>query len=419
MSEEAAVLEKPSLSVDDRSEMDGMPDIGSLIEKDLNNPLGIDPPQNAPTPTEPPAPSDKPKTPEIAKEGAEKPIQKDASPVKKNKWDIDPLKKAVEPPKEGEILKDEKAPQTTEDDKSPQKLAWDTLKTKADRLDKEILPAYEALQKEHEDLKKKIVSDEERGELETMRQRYAEDLLENDAGFQNEVTRPIQGALATMQEVAEGAGLNETQTQALANAVRERSDVKRSLAIRKIIAGGTQQENGEAVPLGDEQIATLASLAIDSANDLHKRHWPKEVEYRSKARDISNAIKGRETQVGQAEKQKQEQEYQQAHKEIYGTLSSNLAPLFEDKEVADAVQNSKKPETAMEMAYATQAGEILPAAAKYILKITKERDEAIASLKARGNANPTSADTVAPQAKAEDDQGVDLRSAMMADFRGR
>lgn len=380
-----------------------------------------------------------PLTPEVAKDtpGAVSEPKKGApetKPGKKAKWDsMEPVKKAEEIKVEA---KKEEKPEAkplsqTEgqlQEGSPQKIRWDELRATEDRM-KTLLPEHEALKAKFEkleaDYKAKSVDDDERAQLNSYKQLYAEEELESgNADYQREVVAPAKIQNERILSAAASAGLDEVQTQALRSAINLIDPLQRLKAIRNVISQGRIDKDGESVPLPDEDVRDAVALAKDAASELHDNIFQKDKEYRLDARNKANDARGSKARETAEAKKREEVEYQAANEDMKGRLSAQLPLLFEDKDtriegqtLAEAIAEARPATDPMGRAYEAHAGVSLPYMATLLNRTLKERDEARASLKARVRSAPGAGDGLAPPAEKTGSE-ISLNEAIRNDFRG-
>ena len=338
--------------------------------------------------------------------------QKDDKATSKRWEKLGELKtpEVIEEEPEAEEGSEAETSQSTEDDEqAPEgknaQSRWMQLKA----AEKELL----SIKPSFEELKKKIegyetngnIPEEVKKKLDRYEQRYAEELLDSDEGFQSGVMQPISKAWSDIGDVAREAGLDSTSAQALANSVRELSGVSRSLAIRRIIAKGTMTEDGESVPLPDETIATLSQLAISAANDLHNIHWPKEAQKRHEARELALSIRGKEVQETESEKSSREGKYSDEAKRISAIIKDKMPMVFEQHpDALEAIMSARPSTDVADQVFDAQAGHMVNFMAKTINDLMTKLSKAEASLKAREKAKPGSNDGRPAATKREDVQ---------------
>lgn len=315
-------------------------------------------------------------------EKAEKPEAKKEAKAEQPKSRLDKLGelKAPEEPKEEPEVEAQSTDESPPQGKEAQS-RWMQLKAAEKELNS-IKPEFEKVRKQLEEITSKgHVPEEVQQKLERLEQRYAEEMLESDENFQREVLAPIHKSFTTIGDIAREANLDQTTAQALLNAVRDTSEVSRSRAIRKIIAAGNQgEEGGEQIPLSDEDVTTLSTLAINAANELHGKHWPKEVEYRQKAREIADAIKGKDAEVSEIDKRKQEETYGNEAKRIGAVLKTKMPLVFEKfPEAEEAILSARPSKEAADAVFDAQAGHLVHFMSQVLNEVLKEN----AAFKAR------------------------------------
>lgn len=329
------------------------------------------------------------------------------------RWDkIEPLKKPEA--KEEEALTDDTQSTDDDADKSGQ-TRWKELKSveKAVKNAKSVddllkIPGVsDAIKEAIEALKSPKAAELPEGikqEFESLRQMYAEESLDNDPNFQREVLQPINRSWKNLGDVAKEAGLDETKAQALVNAVRNTSEVSRSRAIRRIIATGVQEDaEGESSPLSDDDISTLATLAISTANNLHNSHWPKEAQARHEAQQIALARREKSSHDTAVQKQEREQQYDTEAKRIGSILKERIPLVFEEHPEAMEVINTARPsQDIADQVYDAQAGHIVTYMGKTINSLMEKLAKAESLNKAREAAKPRSGDGRLQAPKRED-----------------
>lgn len=275
-----------------------------------------------------------------------------------------------------------------------------------------------SLKKELEDIKVKgIIPEETKAKLERLEQRFAEEELDSDPAFQRDILYPIQKSWKTLGDVAKEAGLSTTAAQALQGVISDMSEVSRSRAIRKIIATGKQIEKSEdgtsdEVPLSEEDVSTLSTLAIAAANDLHNNHWPREAEHRRNAKEIADARRGRDVEETAQERVAREEQWGKESTRIDAVLTDKLKPIFDEfPEAIEAIKDAKPSKELADQVYDAKASHALFYASKTINSLYQKLAKVEASLKAREAAKPRSGDGSAPAPKKEDSNKISFEEA--------
>jgi len=346
------------------------------------------------------------KAPEIAQE-APKPE------TSKNPWDnLDALKTNPEGKEKPSKESPEKAvdPQKEEIEGSPQKIRWNELRKKEERLEKEVLPEMEKLQSRIKELETKPqIPEETQQRLDFLEKKYAVDNLVNNTDYQREVLQPWQEADQEIDASAKHAGLEPAQVAALHQAIQDKDAFSRNKSIRSIMQQGKVDD--------DADLHALITNVSSVANTLHKQVWPKDAQYRAQASEIANAAKGHDVQISEQQKAAKEAEYTKAHAEISNILNPRLETLFKDnKEAQEAIKSARPATDPMGSAYQAQAGEILPFLTKDYNRVLAENAELKRLQGVKNSVKPKDGD--GREHRTEPEQKLDLTDALSAHFRG-
>ncbi len=295
---------------------------------------------------------------------------------------------------------------------SPQAKRWSELR-KIEEQYKEIAPAYEKLQKEFDDFKAKGgMTEEQKTRFDQLEQMYAVELLDTKPEFQSEVLAPMQEQLNSLKSIADHAGLDANQRQALRNAAETPDSFSRIRAIKQVLNGSTTIED-------PEDMNTLVQFALE-ASGKYQEAKKKENGYVSKAAELAQSVRGKEAQQSVQQKQAEQAKYDAAHKEMIGTLSAPIKPLLDDAEfgpqIKEALESIRPGEEPMDKAYQAQAGEILPFTIKFINKLQQQVNTLKKSLAAREGAKPRTTDGTTPIVE-QGAQQADLKSLLAGAMR--
>jgi len=310
--------------------------------------------------------------------------------------------------------KDDSQSTESDDEKMPEGKTGQSRWMQLKAAEKELLsikPSFDSIKKELDGYKTNgFIPEETKKRLENLEKRYANEILDEDQGFQNEVIRPINKSWKTLGDVAKESGLDEVKSQALENLITsEQSEVTRSRAIRRLIATGIQQEKNketgevEEIPLSDEDITTMSALAINAANDLWDKHWPKEAQYRNNAKAIADSIRGKDIKETESQKTEKESKYGEEAKRLSLIIKEKMPLVFEQfPDAMEAITTARPSTEIADQVFDAQSGHLVNFMARTINNLLSEKSKLEASLKARERAKPGSNDSVHVQQKKED-----------------
>ncbi len=361
--------------------------------------------------------------PEQPKEQETAPKQEVAPPAKpeqstaKNPWDKLDVLKAPEEKKEEpkETAKTEQSKEETnevKEDESPQKKRWGELRKKEERLEKEVLPEYERVKAELQELKgKPQIPAETQERLDFLEQKYAVDNLVNNQDYQKEVLMPWSETEGEIESSGKHAGLESAQMAALREAIKEKDGFARNKQIRSIMSTGGKVED-------EQDLASLITTTQQAANRLHKEIWPKDARYQSEAGQIAMAAKGKETQLTVQQQQARDAEYTKAHGEIFNTVFQPKLDfvLKDNPDAVTALKSAKPASDPMNSAYQAQAGIALPYLITEFNKMLKENAELKRVQGIKNDTKPRDGDGRQPEVKV--DHKIDLMDALGATFGG-
>lgn len=334
--------------------------------------------------------------------------QKQEEPKEKKggkRWEaLEEVKKteAKEEAKDAETQSTDEAPPSGKDGQT----RWMQLKTAEKEL-KDLRPKFEELTKKLESIEVNgAIPEDVQKKLDRFEQMFAEQELENQPEFQNEVLVPIHRAFTDLGDIAKGANLDPMQGQALLEAIRNTSQIERARAIRKIISSGNAgMEDGEPVALPDQEISDMVSAAIGIARELHDKHWPKEVAYRGKAREIAQAHKESSTHETVKQKAEREKAYTEEASKLADTVKERLPLVFDQHPDAyEAIKNAKPSTELADQVFDAQAGHLVNFMAKTINSLNREIGELKAREKARQQASPGNKSSANAQDKKQESQ---------------
>lgn len=422
---------------------------------DLRELLAAEPPGTAHPPADPSQLQKPEKTPQDApkpKTATPTPPDKKNAPEAKEmpkKGRLEKLGK-VEVPEEAkdEVKKDPS--QTSEADqnqnqeqqiKPEQQTRWKELRAKEERLEKEVIPELEKTKAEIARLQSLIVDEKAKEKLSNLEQRYAEDLVRDSEEYKKNVAEPYQRQMGLINLVAKNAGLNEAQAEALLRATDLQDPFQRSKAMRNIISQGilldengrpqvvevedeaTGEKTKKYAPLPQEDIANYLAHATAASNKLHEDIYPKDAEAMAKAKEISTAYKGKESQQSVLQREADQKAFNESLADVSKTLSTaNLKPLFDDADlkiegvtISQAFEGAKPAEEGdyQGRAYQALAGEALPFVVEALNKAKRELKEVKGSISARNGARPKTTDGTTPPAQDEEDPSNDKSGSVL------
>jgi len=289
------------------------------------------------------------------------------------------------------------------------KARWGELR-KTELEHKKILPEYEKLKKEVEELRKAPVKlppemEQEYNELMQFRAAHA---VKETPEFKKSVVEPLR---AVENEMKEAAAYAKVDYDALMDAADIPNKYARGRAIKDVLSKSTEEIDD-----------TLVAQVIAEAEKLHPI-YQKAQELEKNALEIRNALTGKEKVQTEAQQREQEQKFTQAAEEMHNTLKGTFAAtdLFKDPEMEKAVSSARQAdvkEDPMMAAYQAQAGVILPALITQLNAARKELAEKNRILAARAKTGANLGTRSSPATSTEEEPQEELGSIIRSLQRG-
>jgi len=317
-----------------------------------------------------------------------------------NPWEAE-IKTEEEKKAETEAKKDE-VPEPVFKEPA-QKAKWGELRDKANELDK-LKPEFESLKTKIAELEKAEPkrSPEEEKELQELRDFRAAHAIEETPEYYEAVTAPMLDVKATLNEVAEHAGL---EPQVLYDTLNIPNKFQRAEAIRKQI-----------IVLDKEVSEDVIQVAIAATNEFHKTVVPKMQELKANASNILRDLQSQKQVQQERMTQKQKAELAAASTEMFSKLEANLKKipgLFDDPKVGEAMKKaalanpSEKP---MLAAYQAQVAAAMPYLIQTLNGLIQKNAslEKLAKSRSGAEAGPAAANRQGPVTRDGPDGGKSL-----------
>lgn len=289
------------------------------------------------------------------------------------------------------------------------KARWGELR-KTELEHKKILPEYEKLKKEVEELRKapaKLPPEMEQ-ELNELRQHQAAYAVKETPEFKKSVVEPLR---AVENEMKEAAAYAKVDYDALMDAADIPNKYARGRAIKDVLSKSTEEIDD-----------TLVAQVIAEAEKLHPI-YQKAQELEKNALEIRNALTGKEKVQTEAQQREQEQKFAQAAEEMHTIFKTTFAAtdLFKDPEMEKAVSSARQAdvkEDPMMAAYQAKAAVVLPALITQLNAARKELAEKNRILAARAKTGANLGTRSSPATSTEEEPQEDLGSIIRSLQRG-
>lgn len=317
-----------------------------------------------------------------------------------NPWEAE-IKTEEEKKAETEAKKDE-VPEPVFKEPA-QKAKWGELRDKANELDK-LKPEFEFLKTKIAELEKAEpkLAPEVEAELQELRNFRSAYAIEETQEYHEAVTAPMNEVRATLDEVAEHAGL---EPQVLYDTLNISNKFQRAEAIRRQI-----------LSLDKEVSEDVIQVAIAATNDFHKNVVPKMNELKANAAEIQKSLQSQKQVQQEQMTQKQQAELARASTEMFGKLESSLKKipgLFDDPKVGEAMKKaalanpSEKP---MLAAYQAQVAAAMPYLIQTLNGLIQKNAslEKLAKSRSGAEAGPAAANRQGPVTRDGPDGGKSL-----------
>lgn len=289
------------------------------------------------------------------------------------------------------------------------KARWGELR-KTEEAHKKIMPEYEKLKKEVEELRKapaKLPPEMEQ-ELNELRQHQAAYAVKETPEFKKSVVEPLR---AVENEMKEAAAYAKVDYDALMDAADIPNKYARGRAIKDVLSKSTEEIDD-----------TLVAQVIAEAEKLHPI-YQKAQELEKNALEIRNALTGKEKVQTEAQQREQEQKFTQAAEEMHTIFKTTFAAtdLFKDAEMEKAVASARQAdvkEDPMMAAYQAKAAVVLPALITQLNAVRKELAEKNRILAARAKTGANLGTRSSPAGSTEEEPQEDLGSIIRSLQRG-
>lgn len=299
-------------------------------------------------------------------------------PQSQNPWDN--LPDAPEPAPDSDNIP-EPPPDPTEPAEAKAKTPWRQLRETESQY-KKLLPEYEGLKKEVEDLRAKqsSVPDEIQKELQQLRDYQTAYSVKQTPEWKNTIEAPIQHQYDRLSVVAKDMGVD---LNSLIDATNETNSYARNKAIKKLIEDSTS---------GFEQSAyTEAVEASAEANSIYQ----KAAELQRKSAEIKTAYEGKKTFEQTQKEQQQQQRMSESSKVMTERFKASLksTELLNDDAFVGEIMNVRPadPSAEPEMAiYQAQAGKLMPKVISELHSVRKQLAETKRILADRSKASAPS-----------------------------
>lgn len=282
---------------------------------------------------------------------------------------------------------EDKTPDPTEPTEPKAKTPWKQLRETESNY-KKMLPEYEALKREVQELRSKQaeIPQEVQKELQDLRDYQAAYSIKQTAEWRTTVDEPLTAQYERLAVVAKDMGVNYDD---LALATNENNSYARNKAIKKLLEDSTT---------GFEQSAyTEAIEAAAEANGIYK----KAADLTAKSHEIKNAYEGKKTFEETQREQQQQQRLSDSSKAMLDRFTNSLksTDILSDEKFRGEIQSVRpaniqsEPEMAI---YQAQAGKLLPSVITRLHAVTKELAQVKGVLEARSKASAPAVNGATP-----------------------
>lgn len=261
-------------------------------------------------------------------------------------------------------------------------------------------PEFEKTKAEYEKLQAKLLKEDERKELESLRNQHAVSNLEKSPDFIKNIQKPIQERISRIAAAAKHANLDKVGTNALLDASDEPDSFLRNKAMRSILSKSE---------LPAEDVEALIQSASSAAGQLHDEWYPKEGEERQKAHEKQLAARNQASEQAKLQKLEQETLHTKAREEVYNTLAEDkFKPLLDDKDlvidgvhISEAMKNASPAEEPNDRAFEVQMGAAAPYLVEKINSLITKVNELEGGNKKKNGAKPNLSSTLSPEQQRE------------------
>lgn len=249
---------------------------------------------------------------------------------------------------------------------------------------KEAEPKLKEYEAKIAELQKASVPPELDAELKELREFRDVYDLRNSPEFKKTVSEPLDRIGGEVGEIATEFKIDPS---ALFEAMREKSEWRRNIAIDKVvkIAADTALEEDREVPAG------VANSLHNAANRMHAV-WQKQAELETNANNLRQSKELTQKQKAEVSTVEQEKAWKQASEQSRGIIESKLSPVLknlsdaEKTEFMDAVNAASISDDPVERAFQAQAPHVaavlinrLNTVMKELAAVKKERDGIVAA----------------------------------------
>ena len=249
---------------------------------------------------------------------------------------------------------------------------------------KEAEPKLKEYEAKIAELQKASVPPELETELKELREFRDIYDLRNSPEFKKTVSEPLDRIGGEVGEIATEFKIDPS---ALLEAMREKSEWRRNIAIDKVvkIAADVALEEDREVPAG------VANSLHNAANRMHTI-WQKQAELETKAGELRQSKELTQKQKAEVSTVEQEKAWKQASEQSRGIIESKLSPVLkslsdaEKTEFMDAVNAASISDDPVERAFQAQAPHVaavlinrLNTVMKELAAVKKERDGIVAA----------------------------------------
>jgi hypothetical protein len=249
---------------------------------------------------------------------------------------------------------------------------------------KEAEPKIKEYEAKIAELQKASVPPELETELKELREFRDVYDLRNSPEFKKTVSEPLDRIGSEVGEIATEFKIDPS---ALLEAMREKSEWRRNIAIDKVvkIAADVALEEDREVPAG------VANSLHNAANRMHAV-WQKQAELETNANNLRQSKELSQKQKAEVSTVEQEKAWKQASEQSRGIIESKLSPVLkglndaEKTEFMDAVNSASISDDPVERAFQAQAPHVaavlinrLNTVMKELAAVKKERDGIVAA----------------------------------------
>lgn len=297
-----------------------------------------------------------------AKPAAKEAPKPEVKPTDKPKVEAKPADKK---PVTGDPLSklDAAAPKPTTENEDKAQSRWMELKA-AEKERNELKPKFDALQRELEATKAKLLKEEDLKHYESLKVKERAWEVENTPEWRAQITVPFQQREDYLNRMSQHYGIDK---DALWSALDLADPFARGEKLDEVLKSGEKE-----VP------SNVAAAVSQISQDLQVIYGQMDA-HRKDAMDKAGALDSEKSKAQEAQERAEAEAYQTESADVYSQLEKKMTNLFgsaelliEGQSAADAAKGAVPGDTPRAMAYQAMAGELLPFAQQRILQLETE-----------------------------------------------